>query len=203
MTRIKDSALAPVGAIAQSILILRGHRVLLDADLAVLYGVTTARLNQQVRRNLKRFPRDFMFQLTAEEHTALMLQSATSKPGRGGRRKLPLAFTEHGAIMAATVLNSPRAVEMGIYVVRVFIQLRDLLNLPAVTPSCSVRSTQAIYSGDLLSAMPAQRRFPCSAARTVLPTSLQHDARGATSVNPGSRRGSPAGSSRFLDCAAR
>lgn len=146
MTRIKDSALAPVGPIAQSILILRGHRVLLDADLAVLYGVTTARLNQQVRRNLERFPRDFMFQLTAEEHTALMLQSATSKPGRGGRRKLPLAFTEHGAIMAATVLNSPRAVEMGIYVVRVFIQLRDLLNLPAVTPSCSVRSTQAIYS---------------------------------------------------------
>lgn len=127
MTRNKDSALVPVGPIAQSIVILRGHRVLLDADLAVLYGVTTARLNQQVRRNLERFPGDFMFQLTAEEHTALMLQSATSKPGRGGRRKLPLAFTEHGAIMAATVLNSTRAVEMGIYVVRVFIQLRDLL----------------------------------------------------------------------------
>lgn len=127
MTKNKDTALVPVEHIAQSILILRGHRVLLDADLAVLYGVTTARLNQQVRRNLERFPADFMFQLTAGEHAGLMLQSATSKPGRGGRRKLPLVFTEHGAIMAATVLNSPRAVEMGIYVVRAFIQLRELL----------------------------------------------------------------------------
>ena len=101
--------------------------MLLDAELAALYGVTTTRLNQQVRRNLRRFPSDFMFQLTAEEHSALMLQNATSKPGRGGRRKLPLAFTEHGAIMAATILNSERAVEMSIYVVRAFVQLRDLL----------------------------------------------------------------------------
>jgi ORF6N domain len=127
MAKNKDTALVPVGHIARSILILRGHRVLLDAHLAALYGITTARLNQQVRRNLERFPGDFMFQLTSQEHTALMLQTATSKPGRGGRRKLPLAFTEHGAIMAATVLNSPRAVEMSIYVVRAFVQLRELL----------------------------------------------------------------------------
>ena len=91
MPRTKDSALVPVEHIARSILILRSHRVLLDAELAALYGVTTTRLNQQVRRNLRRFPGDFMFQLTAEEHSALMLQNATSKPGRGGRRKLPLA----------------------------------------------------------------------------------------------------------------
>lgn len=127
MTETKDSALVTVEHIARSILILRGHRVLLDAELAALYGVTTTRLNQQVRRNLRRFPGDFMFQLTAAEHAALMLQNATSKPGRGGRRKLPLAFTEHGTIMAATVLNSERAVGMSIYVVRAFVQLRDLL----------------------------------------------------------------------------
>ncbi|MET0533260.1 MAG: ORF6N domain-containing protein [Steroidobacter sp.] len=127
MTRSKSTALVPIERIARSILILRGQRVLLDAELAALYGVTTARLNQQVRRNIRRFPGDFMFQLTTEEHTALMLQNATSKPGRGGRRKPPLAFTEHGAIMAATILNSKRAVEMSIYVVRAFVQLRDLL----------------------------------------------------------------------------
>ncbi len=127
MTRKSGTVPVPVESIAQSILILRGHKVLLDTHLAALYGVTTARLNQQVRRNIERFPGDFMFQLTADEHAALMLQFATSKPGRGGRRKLPLVFTEHGAIMAATVLNSPRAVEMSIYVVRAFVRLRELL----------------------------------------------------------------------------
>src|SRR5204863_2074404 len=81
----------------------------------------------QVRRNRQRFPTDFLFELTAEEFSSLMLQNATSKRGRGGRRKLPLAFTEHGAIMAATTLNSPRAVEMSVYVVRAFVKLRELL----------------------------------------------------------------------------
>ena len=127
MIETKNTPLVPVEHIVRSILILRGHRALLDTELAALYGVTTARLNQQVRRNLRRIPGDFMFQLTVEEHSALMLQNATSKPGRGGRRKLPLAFTEHGAIMAATILSSERAVEMSIYVVRAFVQLRDLL----------------------------------------------------------------------------
>ena len=120
-------AVVSVERITQSILVVRGHKVLLDAELAALYGISTARLNQQVRRNLERFPADFMFQRLVSEYAALMLQSATSKPGRGGRRKLPLAFTEHGAIMAATVLNSQRAVEMSIYVVRAFVQLRHLL----------------------------------------------------------------------------
>ena len=123
----KSKAPAPIEDITRAILVLRGHRVLLDAELAALYGVTTARLNQQVRRNRQRFPVDFLFELTAEEFSALMLQNATSKSGRGGRRKLPLAFTEHGAIMAATVLNSPRAVEMSVYVVRAFVKLRELL----------------------------------------------------------------------------
>jgi hypothetical protein len=122
-----STTLAPVEDITRSVLVLRGHRVLLDAELAALYGVSTTRLNQQVRRNHKRFPEDFIFQLTASEYAALMLQNATSKSGRGGRRKLPLAFTEHGAIMTATVLNSPRAVEMSVYVVRAFLKLREML----------------------------------------------------------------------------
>lgn len=104
---------------------------MLDSGLAVLYGVSTKRLNEQVRRNRNRFPDDFVFQLTADETDALRSQIATSiaAPGaRGGRRYRPYAFTEHGAIQAANVLNSSRAVEMGIYVVRAFVQLRELLS---------------------------------------------------------------------------
>lgn len=124
------TTLVPVEHIARSILVLRGQKVLLDAELAELYGVTTKRFNEQVRRNQDRFPTDFMFQLTAEEHEILRSHFATSKTtptGRGGRRYLPYAFTEHGAIMAATILNSPRAVEMSVYVVRAFVKLRELL----------------------------------------------------------------------------
>ena len=102
----------PIG-IAERIFVLRGQRVLLDSDLAELYGVKTSRLNQQVRRNHN------------QELASLMLQSATSS--WGGTRKPPVAFTEHGAIMAATVLNSPRAVEMSVYVVRAFVKLREVL----------------------------------------------------------------------------
>lgn len=120
-------AILPATRIECRILVIRGQRVLLDEDLASLYGVETRRLNEQVRRNLDRFPADFMFELNRDEYAALMSQIATSKPGRGGRRKLPLAFTEHGAIMAATVLNSPRAVEVSVYVVRAFVRLREAL----------------------------------------------------------------------------
>lgn len=121
----RSAALVPVEHITQSILILRGQKVLLDAELAALYGVTTKRLNQQVRRNRERFPADFLFELTAEEFAHLKLHFATSS--WGGRRSLPLAFTEHGAIMAATVLNSARATEMTVYIVRAFVKLRELL----------------------------------------------------------------------------
>ena len=128
MVSSRSATLVPVEHIACSILVLRGRRVLLDAELADLYGVTTKRFNEQVRRNRERFPADFMFQLTDEEHTALRSQFATLKLGRGHHRKyLPYAFTEHGAIMAATILNSPRAVEMSVYVVRAFVKLRELL----------------------------------------------------------------------------
>ncbi len=103
---------------------LRGEKVILDSNLAAIYGVTTARLNQQVKRNMQRFPRDFVFRLTKKEFDNLMLQNATSNSIRGGRRKLPLVFTEHGAIMAANVLNSSKAVSMSVLVVRAFIQIR-------------------------------------------------------------------------------
>jgi len=128
MAKRTGTVLVPVEHITRSILVLRGHKVLLDAQLAALYGVTTKRFNEQVRRNRERFPDDFLFQLTAEETAALRSQIATSKvPGRGGRRYLPYAFTEHGAIMAATVLNSPHAVQMSVYVVRAFVHMRTLL----------------------------------------------------------------------------
>ena len=121
--------LVPVEQITHAILVIRGYKVLLDAELDAIYGVTTKRLNEQVRRNRGRFPADFVFQLSAKEGAVLRSQNATSKPpGRGGRRYLPNVFTEHGAIMAATVLATPRAIEMSIYVVRAFVKLRELLN---------------------------------------------------------------------------
>jgi hypothetical protein len=120
-------ALAKVDPIEPVIQVIRGQRVILDADLAKIYGVTTARLNQQVNRNRERFPEDFLLKLTRVEFDGLMLQFATSKKSRGGRRKLPYAFTEHGAVMAANVLNSERAVAMSVYVVRAFVKLREVL----------------------------------------------------------------------------
>jgi hypothetical protein len=110
------------------IVLLRGQRVLLDFDLAALYGVTTKRLNEQARRNSTRFPADFLFRLNVEEARSLRSQIATLNAGRGRHRKYrPWAFTEHGAIMAATVLNSTRAVEMTVYIVRAFVRLRRLV----------------------------------------------------------------------------
>ena len=121
------SSIVPAERIEQTILLIRGEKVILDADLAILYGVTTARLNQQVQRNIGRFPADFLFQVSPDEFSNLMSHFATSRSGWGGRRKLPYAFTEHGAIMAASVLNTPRAVEMSVLVVRAFVRLREFL----------------------------------------------------------------------------
>ena len=108
------------------IVFVRGRQVLLDQDLAKVYGVSTKALNQAVKRNAERFPEDFAFRLMADELAALRSQIVTSNAGRGGARYLPLAFTEHGAIMAASVLNSSRAIEMSVFVVRAFVRLRDL-----------------------------------------------------------------------------
>jgi len=107
---------------------VRKQRVILDTDLAALYGVQTFRFNEAVKRNISRFPEDFRFQLTREEAEALTSQFAILKTGRGQHRKyLPWAFTEHGALMAANILNSPRAVAMSVYVIRAFIRLREEL----------------------------------------------------------------------------
>jgi phage regulator Rha-like protein len=109
------------------ILILRHQRVILDAELAQLYGVPVRQLNQQVKRNRERFPSDFVFQLNAKEDEILRSQTVISSETHGGRRYRPFAFTEHGAIMAATVLNSERAVQMSVFVVRAFVRLREML----------------------------------------------------------------------------
>ena len=128
-------ALIPVEMIEKKILMIRGEKVMLDADLSELYGVTTKRLNEQLKRNMDRFPVDFAFQLTAEEWENLKIQKAESNRSQfaTGSQKhraprfLPWVFTEHGAIMAATVLNSKQAVAMSVYVVRTFISLRQML----------------------------------------------------------------------------
>src|SRR5215470_20077876 len=113
-------------SVESRIFVLRQQKVILDRDLAELYAVPVKRLNEQVKRNRERFPDDFMFQLTKAEEADL-LGLSVAKPGRGGRRYAPYAFTEHGAIMAATVLNSERAVEMSVFVVRAFVRLREML----------------------------------------------------------------------------
>lgn len=124
------NSLISTKAITNQIYYVRTKKVILDSDLAELYGVPTKRLNEQVRRNAERFPEDFMFRLTKEEFDHLKSQIATSsaeKKRHGGRRTLPFVFTEHGAIMAATVLNSKQAVEVSVFVVRAFVQLREML----------------------------------------------------------------------------
>ncbi|MBC7837787.1 MAG: ORF6N domain-containing protein [Nitrospiraceae bacterium] len=114
--------------VEQNILLIRGHRVMLDTDLAILYGVPTKRLNEQVRRNKKRFPSDFMFQLTPEEVERLRSQIATLKPGRGQHRKYsPYAFTEQGVAMLSSVLHSERAIQVNIAIMRAFVQLREMI----------------------------------------------------------------------------
>jgi len=117
----------PADEIFIRIAVIRRQRVLLDSTLARLFGVSTSRLNEQFRRNKNRFPADFAFEITRDEMNEISRRTTTPKPGRGGRRKLPVAFTEHGAIMAAIILNSPRAVEMTVYVVRAFLQMRSML----------------------------------------------------------------------------
>jgi hypothetical protein len=134
----KKQTLAPVERIEQSIYLIRCQKVILDSDLAKLYGVSTKRLNEQVRRNEDRFPEDFVFKLSVQEDNDLRSQIATSndqanrkqhpiKKTRGGRRYLPYVFTEHGAIMAANVINSPRAVQMSVFVVRAFVRMRSMM----------------------------------------------------------------------------
>lgn len=123
-----DRGLLVFGSYREYIYVIRGQKVMLDSDLAELHQVETFNLNEAVKRNLDRFPEDFMFQLTTEEAESLRFQIGISKPGgRGGRRYLPYAFTEHGVAMLSSVLNSKRAVLMSIVVIRAFVRMRELL----------------------------------------------------------------------------
>jgi len=122
-----NEIIMPVEQISANILEVRGKKVILDSDLAQLYGVTTRQLNQAVKRNANRFPTDFMFQLNEDEYQILRSQIVISRFGHGGRRYLPFIFTEHGAVMAASVLNTPKAIEVSVYVVRAFVRQRAML----------------------------------------------------------------------------
>ena len=122
-----QKAIIPIGQIEQRILLIRGQRVMLDADLAMLYGVPTRVLNQAVRRNLKRFPQDFMFKLTQPEKDQVITICDHLKNLKYAKA-LPNAFTEHGAIMVASVLNTERAVQISVFVVRAFVKLREMLS---------------------------------------------------------------------------
>jgi hypothetical protein len=130
MAKNPSQALVPVEQIERSIHVIRGQRVMLDFDLAKLYGIPTYVLNQAVKRNRARFPSDFAFPLTGQELGSLTSQIVMSKPGRGGRRTIPWAFTEHGVAMLASVLRSPMAVRVNIEIVRAFVRIRRLLATP-------------------------------------------------------------------------
>jgi hypothetical protein len=128
MFMANEPAAAAIAALETRIHLIRGQRVMLDSDLATIYGVATMALNQALKRNLGRFPSDFAFQLTREEFTHLISQIVISKKGRGGRRKMPWVLTEHGAIMLASILKSQRAMEMSVFVVRAFVRMREMLS---------------------------------------------------------------------------
>jgi hypothetical protein len=165
MSNQTPSRVEDIGSLIRTI---RGQKVILDSDLARIYGVPTKRLNEQVGRNAKRFPHDFLFQLTAEEAEILKSQFATSS-SHGGRRKLPYAFTENGAIMAANVLNSPEAVRMSVFVVRAFIKMRDLLG-----GTKELARQLADLEIQTACASPREERNLCRHPRLALPTSDSH-----------------------------
>ena len=131
--------------------VVRGQRVMLDFDLARLYGVTASALNQAVRRNAERFPDDFAYQLTRQEVATLISQIVISKPGRGGRRKRPWAFTEHGVAMRSSVLRSPTAVRVNIEIMRTFVRLRRLMATPGelVEQLTKLAETVQLHDGQI------------------------------------------------------
>jgi ORF6N domain-containing protein len=142
-TLVDHSHVAPI-----RILTIREQKVVLDSDLAKIYGVTTGRFNEAVKRNAKRFPGDFSFVLNRSEFEQLISQNAISKPPRGGRTKLPRVFTEHGALMAASILNSEQAIAMSVYVIRAFVELRDRLTANAAILKRLAEIDRALISHD-------------------------------------------------------
>jgi hypothetical protein len=134
--------------IQQMVHVVRGQRVMLDFDLARLYGVTTMRLNEQVSRNSERFPEDFAYQLTQQEFMNLISQNAISSLRHGGRRKLPRAFTEHGVAMLSSVLRSPTAVRVNIEIMRIFVRLRRLMATPGELVEQLMRLAETVQLHD-------------------------------------------------------
>ncbi len=173
ITALETAVLEAGETIERRIHVLRGVRVMLDADLAALYGVETGYLNLAVRRNLARFPADFMFQLTAEEARALRSQTATSKAeGRGGRRYLPYAFTEQGVAMLSSVLNSRRAIVANILIMRTFVQLRRAQGQYAELRDQIAELTRKVHGHDelldeILTALEALAAPPTSHSRPL------------------------------------
>jgi hypothetical protein len=143
----ESSPAAKLDSVESAIYLIRGQRVILDSDLAKIYGVSTMRLNEQLRRNKKRFPLDFAFQLTREEFTNLISQFAISR-SHGGRRKLPWAFTEHGAIMLASVLNSAVAIDASVRVVRALVRLHEIISANAELASKFAQLERRLDSHD-------------------------------------------------------
>lgn len=123
-----NSSIVPIERIEKKIFLIRNQKIMLDSDIAKPYGTETKILNKAVSRNQDRFPKDFMFQLTSEEWSSLKFHSGTSKKGRGGRRFLPYAFTEQGIAMLSSVLNSKRAIQINIQIMRAFVKLREILS---------------------------------------------------------------------------
>ena len=158
---MNSAALVLTKKVGSKIVVLRNQKVILDTDLAELYGVSVKRLNEQVKRNPKRFPPDFSFTITRSEYDNLRSQNATSNSAHGGRRYLPHAFTEHGAIMAASVLNSKRAIEMSIFVVRAFVQMRQAVarNKHIVSKLAELEARLDSHDGEIQELMEAIREL--------------------------------------------
>jgi hypothetical protein len=164
------SAIVEARKVDSRIFVLRGQRVILDADLAELYGVEVRHLNQQVKRNAKRFPLAFRFQVSEDELKILRSQNVISREGHGGARYRPYAFTEHGAIMAATVLNSERAIEMSVFVVMAFVRMRRAIagNRQILTKLAELEHRLEAHDSDILELMEAIRELmsPAEPTRT-------------------------------------
>jgi len=158
---VNKTAIILAKRVGTKILVLRNQKVILDADLAELYGVPVRQLNQQVKRNADRFPSDFRFVVTDAEYQNLRSQNVISSSTHGGRRYLPHAFTEHGAIMAATVLNSKRAIEMSIFVVRAFVQMRQatVLNQHVVSKLAELEARLDSHDGEIQGLVEAIREL--------------------------------------------
>ena len=155
------TAIVVARKVDSQILVLRGQRVILDTDLAELYGVRVRHLNQQAKRNAKRFPPAFRFQLSAQELRILRSQNVISSEGHGGARYRPYAFTEHGAIMAATVLNSERAIEMSVFVVLAFVRMRRAIagNRNILTKLAELEHRLKSHDSDIQDLMEAIREL--------------------------------------------